>query len=167
MIEESTARYHRKLESLEQEGWHSNRVKSCNTGIQHNHCCVPCHTFFYYYLPANWCPICVHPAGIASQQFHAYLVKNFLWLSSLPEFPVRRWASPCCVFFWLQVYRRTARELKRLGSLSISPIYQQFTETLNGLATIRAYQQQDYFMEMCAGETSLPVNFDCLRSGGN
>ena len=51
----------------------------------------------------------------------------------------------------LQVYRRTARELKRLGSLSISPIYQQFTETLNGLATIRAYQQEDRFMELCTG----------------
>ncbi|CAM6094780.1 unnamed protein product [Calypogeia fissa] len=57
--------------------------------------------------------------------------------------------------FIQQVYRRTARELKRLGSLSISPIYQQFTETLNGLATIRAYQQEDYFMEMCAGKLNV------------
>ncbi|KAG6545599.1 hypothetical protein Mapa_012953 [Marchantia paleacea] len=57
--------------------------------------------------------------------------------------------------FIQQVYRRTARELKRLGSLSISPVYQQFTETLNGLATIRAYQQEDRFMEMCAGKLNV------------
>ncbi|OAE35389.1 hypothetical protein AXG93_2587s1040 [Marchantia polymorpha subsp. ruderalis] len=63
------------------------------------------------------------------------------------------WVSFLNILF--QVYRRTARELKRLGSLSISPVYQQFTETLNGLATIRAYQQEDRFMEMCAGKLNV------------
>lgn len=47
-----------------------------------------------------------------------------------------------------QVYRRTARELKRVDAVTKSPIYQQFTETLNGLPTIRAYRQQDRFNDL-------------------
>ena len=34
-----------------------------------------------------------------------------------------------------QYYRHTSRELKRLDSVSRSPIYAHFSETLNGLAT--------------------------------
>lgn len=35
-------------------------------------------------------------------------------------------------------YRHTSRELKRLSSLTLSPLYSHFTETLTGLGTIRA-----------------------------
>lgn len=35
-------------------------------------------------------------------------------------------------------YRHTARELKRLCSLTLSPLYSHFSETLTGLGTIRA-----------------------------
>ncbi|XP_077967983.1 ATP-binding cassette sub-family C member 10-like [Styela clava] len=42
-------------------------------------------------------------------------------------------------------YRLTSRELKRLSSISLSPIYAHFTESLSGLSTIRAFRKQDDF----------------------
>ncbi|KAI1331203.1 metal resistance protein YCF1 [Xylariaceae sp. FL0255] len=50
------------------------------------------------------------------------------------------------VYYWVQCYYlRTSRELKRLDSVSRSPIYAHFQESLGGISTIRAYRQQDRF----------------------
>ncbi|KAJ8331529.1 Transporter of the ATP-binding cassette (ABC) [Batrachochytrium dendrobatidis] len=52
------------------------------------------------------------------------------------------------VFLYLVVarmYLNTSRELKRLESVSRSPIYAQFSETLTGVSTIRAYGAEDRF----------------------
>ncbi|KAL9323166.1 hypothetical protein ACSQ67_011219 [Phaseolus vulgaris] len=47
---------------------------------------------------------------------------------------------------WLQFfYRSTSRELRRLDSVSRSPIYSSFTETLDGSSTIRAFKSEDFF----------------------
>lgn len=43
-------------------------------------------------------------------------------------------------------YRNSSRELKRLESLARSPLYAQFSETLTGLPTIRAFHQQSRFV---------------------
>ena len=44
-------------------------------------------------------------------------------------------------------YISTSRELKRLDSLAMSPIFSHFSETLQGLAVVRAFRSQGTFME--------------------
>lgn len=52
------------------------------------------------------------------------------------------------VYFLLQrFFNRTSLELKRLDSISKSPIYANFSETLGGLSTLRAYGRQDMARE--------------------
>jgi ATP-binding cassette, subfamily C (CFTR/MRP), member 1 len=46
----------------------------------------------------------------------------------------------------LNYFRDVSRETKRLDSLSRSPVYSHFSETLGGLATIRAYGQTNRFI---------------------
>lgn len=43
-------------------------------------------------------------------------------------------------------YLSTSRELKRLDAVSRSPIFAWFSESLNGLSTIRAFGQQQLFI---------------------
>ncbi|CAF3162568.1 unnamed protein product [Rotaria sp. Silwood2] len=50
-------------------------------------------------------------------------------------------------FLWLRrTYLRISREVKRLDSVSRSPIYALFSSSLSGLMTIRAFKVQDDFL---------------------
>jgi ABC-type multidrug transport system fused ATPase/permease subunit len=52
------------------------------------------------------------------------------------------------VYFIIQrIYVNASRQLKRLESVSRSPIYSHFQETLGGVTTIRAYHKQEEFLE--------------------
>lgn len=49
------------------------------------------------------------------------------------------------------LYIATNRELKRLDSIALSPIFSKFSETLSGLITLRAFKRQDQFAEQNKG----------------
>ena len=46
----------------------------------------------------------------------------------------------------MNCFREASRETKRLESISRSPVFAQFSETLGGLGTIRAYNQVSRFI---------------------
>jgi len=48
---------------------------------------------------------------------------------------------PLFALYWYiaGIYRASSRELKRLDSISLSPVFSTFSESMDGLATIRAY----------------------------
>lgn len=52
-------------------------------------------------------------------------------------------------YFVQEVYRCAVRELKRLDSISRSPLFAHFGETMTGLSTIRAYNEQARFTKIC------------------
>lgn len=55
---------------------------------------------------------------------------------------------PALTYEPLQVYYiATSRELKRLDSLALSPIFGNFNESLQGLLTLRAFRKQDQFIQ--------------------
>ncbi|XP_043489860.1 ATP-binding cassette sub-family C member 10 [Polistes fuscatus] len=52
------------------------------------------------------------------------------------------------VYHWIQNhYRLTSRELKRLSSTTLSPLYAHFNETLCGLSSIRAFRAVSRFVQ--------------------
>ncbi|RDX54318.1 metal resistance protein YCF1 [Lentinus brumalis] len=66
------------------------------------------------------------------------------------SFPLFLIAVPPLAWFYIRVmiyYLATSRELKRLDATSRSPIFAWFSESLNGLSTIRAFNQQQLFIK--------------------
>lgn len=72
---------------------------------------------------------------------------------------------PLAVLYYLtqHFYRHTSRELKRLCSITLSPVYSHFSETLTGLGTIRASGSSARFEEENARR--LEQNQRCLFLG--
>ncbi|CAF4159712.1 unnamed protein product [Rotaria magnacalcarata] len=54
-----------------------------------------------------------------------------------------------CLFIYIQrVYVSSSRQLRRLDSITRSSIYANFSETIQGLTSIRAYQAQQRFIDL-------------------
>ncbi|KAK3844456.1 MAG: hypothetical protein J3R72DRAFT_473118 [Linnemannia gamsii] len=71
-------------------------------------------------------------------------------------------------FYIIQDYYLWAiRSLRRFDSVSISPIYQHFDETLNGVTTIRAMSVQQRFIDENAKRTNYNANAFTGHSYGN
>lgn len=66
--------------------------------------------------------------------------------ASTPEFLILVIPLGIVYIVYQKYYLRTSRELKRLDSVSRSPIYAHFQESLGGVSTIRAYRQQARFI---------------------
>ncbi|KAM6306423.1 ATP-binding cassette sub-family C member 2 [Aegotheles albertisi] len=65
---------------------------------------------------------------------------------------------PLAVFYYLVLnfYISTSRQLRRLDSVTRSPIYSHFGETVSGLSVIRAYGHQERFLQQ--NERTMDIN---------
>ncbi|NXY66745.1 MRP2 protein, partial [Callaeas wilsoni] len=65
---------------------------------------------------------------------------------------------PLSIFYYfvLRFYISTSRQLRRLDSVTRSPIYSHFGETVSGLSVIRAYGHQERFLKQ--NETTMDIN---------
>ncbi|KAJ5070817.1 abc transporter atp-binding protein/permease vmr1-related [Anaeramoeba ignava] len=68
---------------------------------------------------------------------------------------------------FMQYYRSTSREIQRLESISRSPVYNNFSETLTGLSTIRAFQKQKEFIEINDTRVDASTNAIYCNFGAN
>ncbi|ORX63493.1 hypothetical protein BCR32DRAFT_330852 [Anaeromyces robustus] len=68
-------------------------------------------------------------------------------LYAVPIFGVALFPLLILYYFVQKFYISTSREIKRLEALARSPLFANFTETMQGLPTIRAYNEQERFIK--------------------
>ncbi|CAK9296813.1 unnamed protein product [Gordionus sp. m RMFG-2023] len=78
--------------------------------------------------------------------FYSVLTTLLVICMSTPMFLIGVVPIAIIYFFILKFYIPTSRQLKRLESISRSPIYSHFQETLLGASTIRAFGVTDKFL---------------------
>ncbi|KAL4784625.1 P-loop containing nucleoside triphosphate hydrolase protein [Aspergillus varians] len=71
----------------------------------------------------------------------------FVITSATPPFLIFVIPLGWIYFSYQKYYLRTSRELKRLDSVTRSPIFAHFQESLGGISTIRAYRQEERFTQ--------------------
>ncbi|KAI3903564.1 hypothetical protein MKW98_032218 [Papaver atlanticum] len=80
------------------------------------------------------------------------------------------WAiMPLLILFYSAYlyYQSTAREVKRLSSITRSPVYAQFGEALNGLSTIRAYKAYDRMASINGKSMDNNIRYTLLNMSAN
>lgn len=65
---------------------------------------------------------------------------------SMPKFLFIMATLSLLYVYFQRFYMATSRQLKRIRSVTVSPIYAHLQETLNGLDTVRAYDEQERFI---------------------
>ncbi|CCF56859.1 hypothetical protein KAFR_0B05630 [Kazachstania africana CBS 2517] len=75
---------------------------------------------------------------------------------------------PLGVFYiyYQQYYLRTSRELRRLDSITRSPVYSHFQETLGGITTIRGYNQEKRFghINQCRVDNNMSAFYPSINA---
>ncbi|KAH9796199.1 ABC transporter C family member 2 [Citrus sinensis] len=80
------------------------------------------------------------------------------------------WAiMPLLILFYAAYlyYQSTAREVKRLDSITRSPVYAQFGEALNGLSTIRAFKAYDRMAKINGKSMDNNIRFTLANTSSN
>ncbi|RWR88757.1 ABC transporter C family member 2-like protein [Cinnamomum micranthum f. kanehirae] len=80
------------------------------------------------------------------------------------------WAIlPLLILFYAAYlyYQSTSREVKRLDSITRSPVYAQFGEALNGLSTIRAYKAYDRMANINGKSMDNNVRYTLVNMSAN
>ncbi|XP_057833271.2 ABC transporter C family member 2 isoform X2 [Cryptomeria japonica] len=80
------------------------------------------------------------------------------------------WAiMPLLIIFYAAYlyYQSTSREIKRLDSISRSPVYAQFGEALNGLVAIRAYKAYDRMAKINGKAMDNNIRFTLVNMSSN
>ena len=73
--------------------------------------------------------------------------KQFIYMQSLNSLNFTVLVPLSFILYDVQLrYRPASRDLKRIGSVSLSPIYAHFSDTLSGLATIRSMKATRRFV---------------------
>ncbi|CAA6668089.1 unnamed protein product [Spirodela intermedia] len=101
--------------------------------------------------------------GQVSQLFSTFVLIGIVSTVSL-------WAiMPLIILFYAAYlyYQSTSREVKRLDSITRSPVYAQFGEALNGLSTIRAYKAYDRMAAINGKSMDNNVRYTLLNMGAN
>ncbi|KAJ4703009.1 ABC transporter C family member 2-like [Melia azedarach] len=80
------------------------------------------------------------------------------------------WAiMPLLIVFYAAYlyYQSTSREVKRLDSITRSPVYAQFGEALNGLSTIRAFKAYDRMAKINGKSMDNNIRFTLANTSSN
>jgi ABC-type multidrug transport system fused ATPase/permease subunit len=75
--------------------------------------------------------------------------------------------STCLFLIKYVLLQSTSREVKRLDSITRSPVYAQFGEALNGLSTIRAYKAYDRMANINGKSMDNNIRFTLVKISSN
>ncbi|URE19194.1 BAG domain [Musa troglodytarum] len=91
---------------------------------------------------------------------------NSYWLITSSLYAAKR-LHDAMLHSILRAPMSTAREVKRLDSITRSPVYAQFAEALNGLSTIRAYKAYDRMASINGKSMDNNIRFTLVNMGAN